>query len=629
VLREVLLRQPAVAPDGSSVAYAQRTIEGGEYRSRIWRVGWRGGRPERLTAGDIDTRPRFSPDGKTLLFLSSRSGSIQPWLLPLGGGEPVPLCEVPGGVTHAEWAPDGARVLLVARSGVPRFAVGDSEQPVARRIDTLFWRLDGVGIRDETAAVWIVRARGGRARRLTPPELDVYAAAWSGTADQVLVLSDRRSDGLYPQLWSLPLDGGGPRLVAELAGAIESVAVGPDGRIAILGYEQGPPLDWQNLGLFVREGRAWRRLGAQLDRPLAPRILTDLVDLSALFAPPLAWTDEGNVVALVTDRGNCHPYRFGLDGSLERLAGPDGACSDVSAAGGHIAVLATERGRAGEVCAVEDGRLRPLTRDGGRWLSPFRRDPERIAVPQASGPELDAWLLRGHGARRRRLVLQIHGGPHLAHGSTPWLEMIALASAGFSVLYGNPRGSVGSGEGFAGAILGNWGSVDADDVLRLADWAVAKGVCRPDRIGLLGLSYGGYMTNWLLGRHPGRFKAAVSENPVTDLIGMFGSSDVGWLLGRSAAGIETPGDGWERLLDRSPIRDLHRNESPLLLLQAENDLRCPPGQSEIAFAVLRSLGRTVELARYPGEAHTLIVDGQPVRRVDRLERIVSWFERYL
>jgi dipeptidyl aminopeptidase/acylaminoacyl peptidase len=137
------------------------------------------------------------------------------------------------------------------------------------------------------------------------------------------------------------------------------------------------------------------------------------------------------------------------------------------------------------------------------------------------------------------------------------------------------------------------------------------------------------MTNWLLGRHPGRFRAAVSENPVTDLIGMFGSSDVGWLLARSAAGIQAPAEDWERLLDRSPIRELHRNESPLLLLQAENDLRCPPGQSEIAFALLRSLGRTVELVRYPEESHALIAEGQPVRRLDRLDRIVSWFERYL
>jgi dipeptidyl aminopeptidase/acylaminoacyl peptidase len=457
----------------------------------------------------------------------------------------------------------------------------------------------------------------------------VHRAAWSATAGEVLVLADRRSEGLYPQLWSLAVDGGSPRLVVELAGAVESVAVSPGGRIAILGYEQPPPLDGQNLGLFVGEARAWRRLGAQLDRPLAPLILSDLVELGTLFAPPVAWVDENGVLALVTDRGNCHPYRFGVDGSVERLAAPDGACADIGAAGGHIAVLATERGRPGEICAVEGGRLRSLTRDGGRWLAPFRRDPERIAVAQGSGPELDAWLLRGHGARRRRLVLQIHGGPHLAHGSTPWLEMLALASAGFSVLYGNPRGSVGSGEDFAGSILGNWGSVDADDILRLADWAVAEGVCRPDRIGLLGLSYGGYMTNWLLGRHPGRFRAAVSENPVTDLIGMFGTSDFGWLLARPAAGIETPAGSWERLLDRSPIRELHRNESPLLLLQAENDLRCPPGQSEIAFALLRSLGRTVELVRYPEEAHTLIADGQPVRRLDRLDRIVSWFERYL
>jgi dipeptidyl aminopeptidase/acylaminoacyl peptidase len=165
--------------------------------------------------------------------------------------------------------------------------------------------------------------------------------------------------------------------------------------------------------------------------------------------------------------------------------------------------------------------------------------------------------------------------------------------------------------------------------MRLIDWAIRKGIAERDHVGLLGLSYGGYMTNWLLGHHPGRFAAAVSENPVLDLFSFYGESDYGFLIAEYAAGVTEPWRDFPRLLDRSPAAQLHRNTAPLLLLQADGDLRCPPGQTDIAFAMLHQLGQTVEMVRYPDEFHLLFGIGRPDRRVDRLERIVDWFERYL
>jgi dipeptidyl aminopeptidase/acylaminoacyl peptidase len=225
--------------------------------------------------------------------------------------------------------------------------------------------------------------------------------------------------------------------------------------------------------------------------------------------------------------------------------------------------------------------------------------------------------------------VHVHGGPALAHGDSPWLEMLALNAAGFSVLYGNPRGSVGYGQEFGQSITGDWGGRDVSDVLRLADWAVEQDLADRDRLGLLGLSYGGYMTNWLLSRHPGRFAAGVSENPVTDLGAFFGTGDFGPWIAELAAGVNGLGKDTVRLDDRSPALEIHRNEAPLLLLQADQDLRCPADQTEIVFAALRKLGRPVEMVRYPDESHLLFVIGRPDRRVDRLERIVDWFERHL
>ena len=335
-------------------------------------------------------------------------------------------------------------------------------------------------------------------------------------------------------------------------------------------------------------------------------------------------------MCLVADRGSCVPYRFGLDGTVERLVErEDVVCGWIAEGGGRIATIATIGGRSAEVYAVEDGDLRQLSRNGSRWLAPHRRDPERHSVPHRDGHALDAWLMPPRGRRSRGLVLHIHGGPHLAHGPTPWLEMIALSDAGFTVLYGNPRGSVSYGEGFARAIDGNWGDTDASDCMRLVDWAVRKGIADRKHVGLLGLSYGGYMTNWLLGHHPGRFAAAVSENPVLDLFSFYGESDFGFLIADHAAGVEKPWANYKRLFDRSPASQLHRNTAPLLLLQAEGDLRCPAGQTDIAFTMLRNLGQTVEMVRYPDEFHLTLAIGRPDRRVDRVDRIVDWFERYL
>ena len=633
VLRETLVTHLAVAPDGSSAVYGRRTIEGGAYRTRLWRVPMTRGRAEQITGGDHDARPRFSPDGQSLLFLSGRSGRSQPWVLPLGGGEPTQLADFEGGAGAADWAPDGSAVLALAASGENRFIVGDAASPTARHIRDLTWRLDLVGVRDQFTSLWVVPARGGKPKRLTDPRYEAIQAFWSPDGKKIGLVADLRPEAAVveePQAWAIPVRGGRPSKLAELKGEIVVGAWSPGGRLAMLGLDKRKPGGWENIGLWVKEGRSQRRLGAKLDRTFFLAVATDLQDFGARFPPPLIWLDDENLVCLVADRGSCVPYRFGLDGTVERLVErEDAVCAWIAEGGGRIATIATVAGRAAEVYAVEDGDLRQLSRNGARWLAPYRRDPERHSVPHRDGHELDAWLIPPRGRRSRGLVLHIHGGPHLAHGPTPWLEMIALSDAGFTVLYGNPRGSVSYGEGFARAIDGNWGDTDASDCMRLVDWAIRKGIADRKHIGLLGLSYGGYMTNWLLGHHPGRFAAAVSENPVLDLFSFYGESDFGFLIADHAAGVDKPWADYKRLFDRSPASRLHRNTAPLLLLQAEGDLRCPAGQTDIAFTMLRNLGQTVEMVRYPDEFHLTLAIGRPDRRVDRIDRIVDWFERYL
>jgi dipeptidyl aminopeptidase/acylaminoacyl peptidase len=305
-------------------------------------------------------------------------------------------------------------------------------------------------------------------------------------------------------------------------------------------------------------------------------------------------------------------------------------CSSIAVGGGRIAVVATDRGQPAEVYAVENGGLRPLTTVGSAWLAPFRQDPERLRIAHADGTAFDAWYIPARGnPRPGRVAVQVHGGPHGSHGPTPWLEMLALADAGIHVLYANPRGSTGYGEAFTGAVHGAFGDLDGDDILRMVDWAIEEGVADPKRVGIFGLSYGGFMTNWLLGHAPGRFAAGVSENPLANAVSWYGANDlVDWTDDRFMGVGRLPEDV-DRFLARSPFMQIHRNEAPLLLLQSEQDLRCPPQDTEMLFAILRSRGRTVEMVRYPGESHYLAGVGRPDRRVDRIRRTVEWFERHL
>jgi dipeptidyl aminopeptidase/acylaminoacyl peptidase len=626
VLRQVLISHPSVSPDGERVAYTRRTIEGGEYRSRIWSVPWRGGRARRLTGGDIDLRPRFSPDCERLLFLSNRSGRMQPWVLPLAGGEPTQLAELDGDVGLSEWSPDGSRVLLLAPSGEQRFAVGDPEEPVARRITDITWRLDMLGVRDQFTSAWVVNADGGRPRRLTEPNYEVADALWHPNGKRIGLLADRGPEaGLLerPQLFTVPMDGGGIRQVAALAQYVAAARWSAGERLALLGNDGENPAGWVNLTLHLAERGETRRLAPDLDRTIFDATVGDILDLTARNPPPLYWLDEETLVALVTAEGRSIPYRFGADGSYDVLVEGEVIAYALAAGGGRVAVAACVDGQAGEIYAVEQGALRPLTRDGSRWFRPFAREPERVRAKVRGGPRVEAFLWRARG-RRRGLVLHVHGGPYLAHGPMPWMEMVALADAGFHVLAPNPRGSVGYGEEYARALHGAWGEVDEADFLRLVDWAIREGLVERDRVGVLGLSYGGLTVTYLLGRHPGRFAAGVAENPVTDYLAEYGNADGGPVIGAWAAGVEPWEDG-ERMRAASPVAEIHRNEAPLLLLQCDGDLRCPPVNSEIVFAILRSLGRPVEMVRYPEEFHLLFAVGRPDRRVDRVERIVDWF----
>ncbi len=634
VLQQVVISTLAVAPDGESIVYVRRTVEDGKYARRLWRTTFQGGQREQLTSARAsDTRPRFAPDSRSLVFISDRSGKPQAWVMSMTGGEPRQVTDLPGGVGAADWSPDGKQLLLLAGSGEKRFIIGKDDDPTARRICDYTWRLDGIGIRDEFTTAWVTDVEGGKPRLLTAATYNVEGAAWSQDGSQVAFIADLSENAGLEELgavWTISAGGGEPNKLAALDGAVFSLAWAPSKHVAFIGTSSPDLAGWADAELHVSDGQQMLRLAA--DRHLNIQISSygDFQDGENMGPPPVTWQDEKHVIGLVSRHGCSHPYRFGIDGAVEALAEPEAICSAIATGGGRIAVVAST-GEPSDVYAVEGGDLRRLTDDGSRWFGPFSRPIEHVSIKHPEGHSIDTWLLTARGSRTKApLIIDVHGGPSASFGPTPWLEMSALADAGFHVIWSNPRGSVSYGEDYARALEGVWGDPDGSDLLRIIDWAVdEQEIADRKRIGIMGLSYGGFMTTWMLANHPGVFAAAVSENPVTDLLGEWATSDFGRFIGRRAIDTQSPWEDIDKFIRRSPFFRMHENHAPLLLLQAENDIRCPPGNSEMVFHILRTLGREVEMIRYPAESHVMLAIGRPDRRVDRVERIVGWFQKHL
>ncbi len=353
------------------------------------------------------------------------------------------------------------------------------------------------------------------------------------------------------------------------------------------------------------------------------------------------WADDRRIVATISDRGRSHPWLFTLGGdgkALEcrALVSTDGVTHSIAVDGDTVAFLGTDGTRAMELMTVgiDDGaNAAPRTRSaiGSRWQRPFAMPEMRLVqAPGDAGP-IDVWIASpaGTGDKTLPAVVDVHGGPLGAWAPSPHIEVILLAAAGYRVILPNIRGSATYGSDWIRQQLGDWGGVDAADVHAAVDHVVGIGLVDGDRLGVMGLSYGGFMTNWLVGTTD-RFRAAVSENGVTNQINSWANSDGGPEYDRaSLMGDPFTKEGVDKLWRQSPLRNVADVRTPLLILQAEADRRCPAADNEQFFVALRQLGRTVEYVLYPDEYHVFASSGRPDRRIDRNQRIIDWFDRYL
>jgi dipeptidyl aminopeptidase/acylaminoacyl peptidase len=480
---------------------------------------------------------------------------------------------------------------------------------------------------------------GAAPRQLTSGDFDVTNPAWSPDGRRIAFAADRGPDATISprlQIWSVGTDAAKPsvRALASLAGDADRPAFSPDGqRLAFIGTDVEDPPDELPPSLWVMDlpSGTPRDLTPDLDRPIGEWAWCDL--LMAEEMPGPAWRSDAELVVIVGDRGRDLPYRVTLDGHAEPMVDPDLriAASGIDVAGGRVAISAALDGFAGEVWTAEDGELRQVTREGSAWQRRFQGvDLEELTLPGPAGP-IQAWLASPRGAGKRRLptILHIHGGPTGAWGPGGTLDAMLLTAAGYRVLMPNIRGSATFGSAWIKAFSGHWGDVDEADALAAVDGMVQRGLADPDRLAVMGLSYGGFLTQWLVGS-TSRFTAASSENGVTNQVSTWANSFFGVHYNRRAGLGDPLSDAGMRSLWRSsPLRNASKVGTPLLMLQAEDDRVCPAADNEQFFTALKVLGREVEYVLYPEEHHEMKSSGRPDRRIDRMERLLAWFDRHV
>ncbi len=645
---QVALESFRVAPDGSAVVYTLRRVRRDDYESHLWMRSTRGGRPRQLTRGRVrDGGPAISPDGRHLAFVRAAVGSneaaSQAWVLPLGGGEPWRLTDLKHGVSSVHWSPRGDRLALVAAAGDPRFIVGTERKgrtPLARRITRLDFRDDESGHIDRRAHLWLMPFRpGATPRQLTHGDFDALNPAWSPDGHRIAFEADRGPDAnINPrsQIWWIGTDGTRPRIreLVSLPGDAGRPAFSPDGRrLAFVGTDREDPPDETQPELWVMDLRSGtpRNLTRDLDRPIGEWAWNDL--LASEESPGPVWLDDETIAVIVGTNGRDVPYRVSLDASAEPMIDPNLriAASGIDVGGGRVAVAAAIEGEAGDVWTIDTGVPRRLSREGSAWVSRLPRvELDELWLDGPGGP-IHSWLASPLGAGRRRLptVLHIHGGPTGAWGPGGTLDEIALCAAGYRVLMPNIRGSATFGTAWVGGLSTHWGEVDAADALAAVDGLVARGLADPDRLAVMGLSYGGFLTQWLIGVTD-RFRAACSENGVANQASAWANSYFGVHYNRRGGlGDPLSDAGMQQLWRGSPLRNARNISTPLLMLQAEEDRICPASDNEQLFTALKVLGKDVEYILYPEEHHEMKSHGRPDRRVDRLERILEWFDRYV
>jgi dipeptidyl aminopeptidase/acylaminoacyl peptidase len=639
------VRDPQRSPDGKWVAYTvtRAVRETDKNDTDVWLVSWDGREHVQVTSTpDNESRPRWSPDGKMLSFLSTRQGAsaAQLWTMNRAGGEAARLTDVKGGITDYAWAPDAQRLVLVVADPDPaqpasddKDASGKTAPPIV--LDRYFFKSDTGGyLRGERSHLALFDVASKSARTLTPGKFDETSPAWSPDGRQIAFIRRHRDDGDVDRmpnadLFVIDADaakvGTERRLTTTTAEESGRLAWSPDGRS--IAYQLGDEVkfsayDQARLAVIPAAGGQPRTLTDALDRPISSASWTaDGRSLTFVVVD-----DRAQYIARIRALGDVSGQA--ADGRIERLTTGRNVVNSASAGSDDaLVVLASSATALPEVHALENGTLRKLTTHNDAWLGGVLLGvTEDFTSTSRDGTEVHGLIVKPPtytAGRRYPALLRIHGGPNSQDEHSFNFERELFAANGYVVVAVNYRGSNGRGNQYQKAIFADWGNKEVIDLLGAMDHVEKLGFVDPDRLGIGGWSYGGILTNYVIATDK-RFKAATSGAGSSNQLSMYGSDQYIQQYEQELGPPWKSQDLWVRL--SYPFFHADRIKTPTLFLCGEKDFNVPLIGSEQMYQALKSLGVASELVIYPGQRHSITT---PTYRTDRLERYLAWYEKYL
>ena len=663
----VWVADPQISPDGSQVSFVRVSVneKTDQYETSIWLVSTEGeSSPRRITGGIRDTTPRWSPDGARLAFVraAEQDGRVQPpqiYVMAMAGGEGRAVTTLPRGAANPAWSPDGKSIAFTSQA-FPEEAEPKKDdkaekprQSDVRVITRAVYRANGVAgwgyvDPDRPSHIWTVEVDGSaKPKRITSGEFSSGNHKWSKDGKQILFTADRRAEPYYlPQdndLYAVGRDGGEPMRIASIDGNIGAYAQSPDGkRIAFVGTHHGnPERSYSQPDLWVSDiGGTPRNLTEKYDFDIDGGLAGDQRAPRGAHPGGPIWSKGGQTVFV---RAGTHGNAdlVSVDVRTARIVEPSQSAKShevmsytADATSTKRAMVISTATNVGDLYFADaelgSAPVKLTTFNDALWKQLTMNEPEEIWYSSFDGRKIQGWILKPpsfDASKKYPLILQIHGGPHAAYGNTFTHEFQWMAAKGYVVLYTNPRGSSNYGQDFGNIIQFAYPGDDYKDLMAGVDEVIRKGYVDTDRMGVTGGSGGGLLTNWTV-TQTNRFKAAVSQRDISDWANFWYTAD--FTLFRQTWFRKPPFQDPQDFARRSPITYVEKIQTPLLFILGDEDWRTPPAAGgEDLFRALKFLKRDTAMVRFPNENHDLSRSGKPWHRVERLQHIVGWFDKYL
>jgi dipeptidyl aminopeptidase/acylaminoacyl peptidase len=630
---------PQISPDGSNVAFVLSDINYDEnkYRRHIWIANTSTKKLDQFTFGPgSDTYPRWSPDGKSLLFLSNGrqpDTKTQLYIIKIGGGEAKLVADMENGVSNPRWSPNGKQVLFTSRIWTEEKTESD-----VKRIKRIRYKFNNLGFFEGRRVHLFTIKPGRKPKQITEGEYDVNDPKWSHNNKHITFVTNMKKEqdtSRVSDIYMIPNKGGEPTKLTDSSHSIAYHSHSPDGKtLSFIGHQQPNELavDYE-IYLISENSEKPSLLTDGFNRSLLMGIGSDLRVSTPVDGP--IWSSDSEYIYFNTsDTPYCNLYRINsTNKQLETIVSGMTIDGFTVSQNGLIAFNAMNSLEPCELYLL-DSKKHKLSNFNKKLLDRLTLSkPEPFIFKNRLGRTVDGWIMKPIGWNEGETypcILEMHGGPRGVYGEGIYQEFQLLCAEGYAVIYTNPRGSAGYEEEFTQAVMRHYGEVDYEDLMDFTDEALNQYPWIDEtRLGLTGGSYGGYTTNWIIG-HTDRFKAAVTCRSICNWVSKFGVSDIGFMQPESISGAKTYwGKELIEQMKHSPLYYAGNVKTPCLIIHSEQDYRCPMAEGEQWFAALILNNVPTELIRFPEENHELSRSGKPKHREERFEHILRWFKEYL